>query len=567
VVVIRSRKTVSGRARRVWIYCRRSKDDGDQTISLPEQETECRRYAAGLGEVVRVERENKSGVSGFDRPVFMAMVAAAERGEFDVFLTLDISRFGRFEPEERGYWITRLRKSGVAVHHVHDDARLQGEAGQIMGAVLQAGMNDQSRKIGLRVTMGAIAAIARGCWPGGTAPFGYRVERKKGWSGVGRRDAKLVVVPAEAKVVRRIYDLRVELRLGYDTIARRLNDAGLRSRRGKQWTGVTVRTILQNEAYTGVLVRGGPGSRGSTAKFYRSSPDGPVPVGEPTKVCRVEGALPIIVESAIWNRAQVVGAEQRETWGGRPRGPHSTGLLTGLVRCGACAGPAVASEGTTRPSKRYSYVVCSTCASGRRGIGPCKLARVQRDRLHAAVLDQARRVAQQLDPADLAARLRQAAKPDDDGPDLSALEARRRRLAERRKELVLSEDQFVVDGLKDLAAEDARLSSIIEAARRTERVGEQDVEQIVQDVVNGASLLEAPQSDEERDALREVLRVFVRQVRVMPGVHGARVKPVEIDVRTPKGVADAVIGGPSSPTSSRTRSGPGSSPRPPSGRD
>src|SRR5271155_5745359 len=101
--------TTSTGPKRVVLYLRRSVDDGDATRSLPEQEHECKVYAQAIGEIVRAFRENESGVSGFDRPIFKEMIAAAERREFDVIVCLDVSRFGRFDVDERGYWITLLK--------------------------------------------------------------------------------------------------------------------------------------------------------------------------------------------------------------------------------------------------------------------------------------------------------------------------------------------------------------------------------------------------------------------------------------------------------------------------
>ena len=75
-------KPTSHPSKRVAIYARRSKEDRDKTASLPEQIEACRRYAEerGWGEIVRVEGENRSGVSGFDRPVFQRLIKAAEAG-------------------------------------------------------------------------------------------------------------------------------------------------------------------------------------------------------------------------------------------------------------------------------------------------------------------------------------------------------------------------------------------------------------------------------------------------------------------------------------------------------
>ncbi len=558
--MIPSKKTVAGgahsrSARRVKVYCRRSKDDGDQTVSLPEQEAECRRYAEAeaLGEVIGVERENRSGVSGFDRPVFMKMIASAERGEFDVFLTCDLSRFGRFEPEERGYWITRLKQAGVQVNHVHDDARLQGEAGQIMGAVLQQGMNEQSRKTGLRVAMGVLAAVERGCWPGGPPSFGYALVRRKDWKGQGRRDATVVVVKNEAKVVMRIFLMRADDKLGYETIARRLNDSGCRTRAGRLWSASTVKIILRNQHYKGELVRGGEARRNPRAKFFQVSAGGVVAVGKEAKAARSSGIVPAIVSDDLWERAQAVGSDMKKCFGGRPRGPSKVSLLAGLTACGGCGGALVAAAGSTTPQKRFSYMICAAEARGAPKTPDCTLCRVRRDRLHEAVLDQARQVASRVDPVELRRLFKESLKqaPLTTDVDVSTLEARRNKLAERRRALVLGntgDAAFVTAAVAELAEEDRSLALRIEAAKRSARATEVDVEALVDAAVEAAVRLEANESEEGMDALRAALAFVVEEVRVLPGVPLARTKPVQLRVRTPRGMASGFTNDPSPPT-------------------
>jgi site-specific DNA recombinase len=78
----------------------------------------------------------------------------------------------------------------------------------------------------------------------GRAPYGYRaVERH------------LRVEPEEAKVVREIFRRYLDEGEGVRVIARHLNEAGIRTRRGGAWSMVSVRGVLRNPVYIGTYRR------------------------------------------------------------------------------------------------------------------------------------------------------------------------------------------------------------------------------------------------------------------------------------------------------------------------
>lgn len=78
-------------------------------------------------------------------------------------------------------------------------------------------------------------------WGGGIS-YGYRVV-----------DKKLVLVPDEAKVVRKIFDLYLN-GLGFQLIARKLNEEGISPMFAKKWNKATIQQIVANINYTGDLL-------------------------------------------------------------------------------------------------------------------------------------------------------------------------------------------------------------------------------------------------------------------------------------------------------------------------
>jgi site-specific DNA recombinase len=87
----------------------------------------------------------------------------------------------------------------------------------------------------------------------GRPPYGYKVGTRR----------RLELIPEEAVVVRYIYRLYLQENMGIRLIARRLNQEGLKTRRGGNWSMVSIRDILRNRVYLGTYSRFGvkvPGS-------------------------------------------------------------------------------------------------------------------------------------------------------------------------------------------------------------------------------------------------------------------------------------------------------------------
>ena len=130
----------------------------------------------------------------------------------------------------------------------------------------------------------------------GRPPYGYRV---------GSRH-RLELIADEAAVIRLIFHLYIHDDLGIRLIARRLNEEGYRTRRGGNWSMVTIRDILRNRAYLGTYARFG---------------------------VRVPGSHAALVSPEDFRKAQEKMADRRTAGGPRHAQPF---LLSGLAYCGSC---------------------------------------------------------------------------------------------------------------------------------------------------------------------------------------------------------------------------------------
>ena len=310
-------------------YYRMSTDRQDKSIASQRQEVD--RYAEKHGyKIVREYLdEGISGDATDKRKGFQRLIAdASERADFEAILCWDQDRFGRFNSLEAGYWIHPLVKAGIHLATIAQ-GRIDWEefTGRLMFAIQQEGKNQYLVDLARNTARGRRDRFLLGKWAG-KAPYGY-VIGPDGHLAFGDR--------AEVATVRAIFRMRADERLGYGTIAKRLNDKGLLAPKGGPWNVPTVRNILTRESYIGTSLLG----MDQRAKHYTIS-GGEIcrvrrgaPKREPM---RVENAHPAIIDRKTWDACAAftmcsikIKAHARKGSEGAP--------LASLLFCGRCGSP------------------------------------------------------------------------------------------------------------------------------------------------------------------------------------------------------------------------------------
>jgi hypothetical protein len=103
------------------------------------------------------------------------------------------------------------------------------------------GIRDRTQR-GRQVTAGA------GRWPGGPAPFGYRLVKTADGA------TELEVDPGEAACVRAIAELIVDRRLNFTDTVEELNALGMTTRSGTEWNCANLTRRLEGASFTGEAV-------------------------------------------------------------------------------------------------------------------------------------------------------------------------------------------------------------------------------------------------------------------------------------------------------------------------
>lgn len=332
------------------IYCRlsiedRGKSGDDPSASIQNQQEMLREYCARNGwEVYDIYSDD--GYSGIDRsrPEFSRMLRDCEKGDIDIVLCKDQSRFSRDTAVIEEFISGRFPEWGVRFIGVADCADSDSESYSAMRLFTSAYNEMYVKDISAKIRRTLAYKREQGQFIGSFAPYGYSVDPE---------DKHHLVVDGEAAdVVRLIFDMYVSGE-GYRSIVRRLNDghipgpAEYKRLKGSKyvnrnadsgnsrglWTQSTIARILANEMYTGTLVQGK-----SHHISYKNKKRRKV---EQDEWVRIPDSHEAIIDPETWERTQ-------QRLNSHTRVGKSSGELpplSGKVRCGLCG----------RPMKRSVY--------------------------------------------------------------------------------------------------------------------------------------------------------------------------------------------------------------------
>jgi DNA invertase Pin-like site-specific DNA recombinase len=232
---------------RIAAYCRVSTDKEDQINSLEAQKEFFSDYAKknNYTLVGVYADEGLSGTSTKKRIEFNRMLDDAQNGKLDMIATKEVSRFARNTVDTLS--ITRsLKAAGVGVLFISDNINTFDNDGELRLSIMATLAQEESRKISNRVKWGKKQAAKKGRVPN----FVYGYDRIEG------DNFDLLINECEAEVIRRVYDLYINSGSGAVKIANILNDDGLKTKRGCNWSQNAICRILTNPIYVGKIING-----------------------------------------------------------------------------------------------------------------------------------------------------------------------------------------------------------------------------------------------------------------------------------------------------------------------
>ena len=281
---------------RVTFYARVSTDQDEQINSLENQVqyyTELIQSRPNWKFVPGYVDEGISGGSTKKRDNFNRMIRDAKAGMFDFIITKEISRFSRSTLDSIQY-TQELLDYNVGVFFQNDNINTLDTDSEFRLVIMAGVAQDEIRKLSERLKFGFRQAIKNGHVLGNDRLYGY-----------DKKDCVLTVNEEEAKIIRIIFDLYGNQRLGTRTISKRLMELGYTSREGNAFNTLTIRHILENPKYKGWYC----GNK-SQSVDYRTKRN--ILLDESEWVTYPDPSIPAIVSEELWNRANVLYKRRRE---------------------------------------------------------------------------------------------------------------------------------------------------------------------------------------------------------------------------------------------------------------
>lgn len=247
---------------KVCAYCRVSTKDKEQLTSFENQMTFFQREFGGNDNYELVKLYADCGRSGTSliRPDFDKMIADAgidksqmdkdlfcitSKPTFNRILVKNTSRFARNVSADM--LLKTLRKNGVYVDFIDTHLSTERDADIMVVQMLQVLDENDSRDKSRKVMFGLQESIKRGNILAHGNMYGYKY--------YPRPENRLEAIENEAKVIRLIFTLYADKRMGAKRICDYLSKQGIRTRKGNQFNENTVLGMIKNEAYTGRGVR------------------------------------------------------------------------------------------------------------------------------------------------------------------------------------------------------------------------------------------------------------------------------------------------------------------------
>lgn len=342
------------------IYLRKSRADLDAEArgegeSLARHETALLALAKNCGlTVTQIYREIVSGETISARPEVQKMLHEVEAGIWEGVLVMEVERLARGNTIDQGIVAQAFQTTGTKIITPIKTYDPNNEFDQ---EYFEFGLFMSRREfitINRRMQRGRIASVNEGNYIGGKPPYGYDSHR------TADKRHTLKINEEHAPVVKLIYDLFTgdhlpgELPIGCSKIANHLNEKGIPASTGGKWTPCSVRTILTNPVYCGMI-------RWNNRQTVKKVVDGVVKKTRPrigSNPIIVQGIHPGIVTQAQYEKAQELFESNRQAPGPKPAGIPSP--LVKLLRCSKCGKNMIRRPCSTKMLNARDQLICTT---------------------------------------------------------------------------------------------------------------------------------------------------------------------------------------------------------------
>lgn len=241
----------------ILIYLRKSRAD-DPLLSVEEvlskHETLLDEWVANnLSAPIPPENRFKEVVSGesiADRPEFQKVLKLIESPQYKAVLVVEVSRLGRPDMEEIGKLSKMFRYTHTLVITPMMTFDIANEYDRDMFERELKRGNEYLEYTKKLLSRGRELSVKNGNYVCSKPPYGYNkitiIENR-------RKCPTLDINEEQTNIVRMIFNSYVNENIGTQNIANRLNELQIKPPKGYIWTADSIRTILENPVYIGMI--------------------------------------------------------------------------------------------------------------------------------------------------------------------------------------------------------------------------------------------------------------------------------------------------------------------------
>ena len=224
----------------IALYIRVStQEQAKEGISLATQEDLLRKYCSLYKHnIVGVYKDDGYSAKNMNRPALINLIKDIKEGQINSILVWKLSRISR-NVIDLLTLLKEFEKYNVQFISYSEQFDTNSPVGKLLITVLASVAEFERETISdnVRVALNYRASLGK---PTATQVLGY--ERSK---------EKLIVIPSEANLVKKIFSEYIECN-NYSEVARRLNSEGYKGKRGKLFKANQIRTIIKNPLYISI---------------------------------------------------------------------------------------------------------------------------------------------------------------------------------------------------------------------------------------------------------------------------------------------------------------------------
>lgn len=197
--------------------------------------------------IVKIYREIVSGDSIASRPQMQQLLQDLGENFYDGVLVMEVERLARGNTIDQGIVAEAFKESNAKIITPSKTYDPNNEFDEEYFEFSLFMSRREYKTIKRRMQAGRVASIKEGNYIGTNPPYGYKKISP------APKVRTLEIVEDEASVVRMIFDMYLNEKLGAKAIAARLNTLQIQPQKSSCWEPVSIRKILKNPIYAGKI--------------------------------------------------------------------------------------------------------------------------------------------------------------------------------------------------------------------------------------------------------------------------------------------------------------------------